>query len=68
MRSKHCGRRLAALARHEAEIQTADARCRRVQNGKAVPVFADRADRTCKLGCGGQYARAVAAATARPGR
>ena len=40
----------AALARHEAEIERADARRRRMQNAKAVPALLDAAERDGGLG------------------
>jgi hypothetical protein len=49
-------RHLAALARHEAEIETADARSRRVQHREAVPVALHRADSVGELGGIGENA------------
>src|SRR5690606_17609398 len=48
-RAHHASNILAALPRHEAEIETADARSCRVQNGEAVPLFRDCANRGGKL-------------------
>ena len=65
---QHLGGRLAPLARHEAEVEAADAASCGVQDGKAVPLGGDRADRFGQLRDVRQHREAVGARQAHPGR
>lgn len=67
-RRQHLGSVDALGARHEAEIEAADTRGSGMEDGKAVPAFDDRADRTGELGSTGENSRRHRCATARPGR
>ena len=57
--AEHAGDILAALARHETDVEPADARRRIVQHGKSVPVFRDRADRNGEFCRETKHRRAV---------
>ena len=52
-------RALAAFARQSTDVEAADARGRRVQEGKSVPAILDDAIGNCCLVDGGEHRRAI---------
>jgi hypothetical protein len=64
----HAGDVATALARHEAEIERADARGGGVQYREAAPTFSNGADVSCQLGGQRQQRQTIMADETRPAR